>query len=87
MDLIVELKITNLSDWIMLQPLLQRLQIAFVQKTEIPPVSGVTNPSQTALFEDFQGKSIPIWSPYEAQDAAEILLQAMKNNSNSTKSL
>ena len=31
MDLIVELKITNLSDWAIIQPLLKRLKINFVQ--------------------------------------------------------
>ena len=31
-DLIVELKITNLNDWAIIQPLLQRLKITFVQK-------------------------------------------------------
>ena len=55
MDLIIELKITNLSDWAIIQPLLKRLKISFVQK-------------------------MPIWSPYDSYDAAEILLHAMKNN-------
>ncbi len=32
MDLIIELKITNLSDWAIIQPLLKRLKITFVQK-------------------------------------------------------
>ena len=32
MDLIVELKITNISDWAIIQPLLKRLKIHFVQK-------------------------------------------------------
>jgi hypothetical protein len=30
--MVIELKITNLSDWAIIQPLLQRLKIAFVQK-------------------------------------------------------
>ena len=55
MDLIIELKIKNLSDWAIIQPLLKRLKISFIQK-------------------------MPIWSPYDSYDAAEILLQAMKNN-------
>jgi hypothetical protein len=32
--MIIELKITNLSDWAIIQPLLNRLKIAFVQKEE-----------------------------------------------------
>ena len=32
MDLIIELKIKNLSDWAIIQPLLKRLKISFVQK-------------------------------------------------------
>ena len=55
MSLIVVLKITNLSDWAVIQPFLMMLKISFVQK-------------------------MPIWSPYDSYDAAEILLHAMKNN-------
>ena len=36
MDLIIELKIKNPSDWAMLQPLLKRLRIRFIQKNEVP---------------------------------------------------
>ena len=36
MDLIIELKIKNPSDWAMLQPLLKRLKIRFTQKNEAP---------------------------------------------------
>lgn len=32
MDLIIELKITNISDWAIIKPLLQRLKIPFIQK-------------------------------------------------------
>lgn len=32
MDLIIELKITNINDWAIIRPLLQRLKIHFVQK-------------------------------------------------------
>ena len=35
MDLIIELKIKNPSDWAMLQPLLKRLKIRFIQKNEV----------------------------------------------------
>lgn len=34
MDLIIELKINNPSDWAMLQPLLKRLKIRFSQKND-----------------------------------------------------
>jgi hypothetical protein len=30
--MVIELKITNLNDWAIIQPLLNRLKIAFVQK-------------------------------------------------------
>ena len=86
MDLIIELKITNLSDWAIIQPLLKRLKISFVQK----PVQKVIEQNQLASeppvhYSDastaFQQESqTPIWSPYDSYDAAEILLQAMKNN-------
>ena len=36
MDLIIELKIKNPSDWAMLQPLFKRLKIRFTQKNEVP---------------------------------------------------
>lgn len=46
--MIIELKITNLSDW--------------------------------AIQPDILMENAVVWSPYEAYDAAEVLLQAMKNN-------
>ena len=36
MDLKIELKIKNTSDWAILQPLLERLKIRFTQKNEVP---------------------------------------------------
>lgn len=33
MDLVIELKIKNLNDWTIIQPLLKRLRISFVQKS------------------------------------------------------
>ena len=86
MSLIVELKITNLSDWAIIQPLLKRLKISFVQK----PIQKEVKQNQMAseppvLYSEsstvFQQESqTPIWSPYDSYDAAEILLNAMKNN-------
>ena len=37
MELIIELKIKNLKDWDIIQPLLQRLRISFTKK-EVPSV-------------------------------------------------
>lgn len=83
MDLIIELKITNLGDWAIIQPLLKRLKISFVQKSlqkEIEPIT------QKQIADDadvhlIQGESKAIvWSPYDSYDAADVLLQALKNN-------
>ena len=93
-DLIVELKITNLSDWAIIQPLLQRLKITFVQK-ETPqtfiaePIVAYTQKEHVTEFVeqpisqlDTLVENTYIWSPYDAYDAAEVLLKAMKNNKN-----
>jgi hypothetical protein len=39
MDLVIELKIKNPSDWAMLQPLLERLKIRFTKKNVEPQTS------------------------------------------------
>ena len=52
MDLIIELKIKNPSDWAMLQPLLERLKIRFTKKENQPPQ--VVNPQN--LADRFAGK-------------------------------
>jgi hypothetical protein len=40
MDLVVELKINNLSDWAIIERLLKRLKVNFVQKAvEVPTIS------------------------------------------------
>lgn len=39
MDLVIELKIKNPSDWAMLQPLLERLKIRFTKKNIEPQTS------------------------------------------------
>ncbi|MEO0041560.1 MAG: hypothetical protein RL329_1008 [Bacteroidota bacterium] len=88
MDLVIELKITNPTDWAMLQHLLQRLKIPFVQKGQnalhpsviTAPITPVT-PFQTELLP----QEVLVWSPYDAYDAADLLLETMKNNSNLTK--
>ena len=86
MDLIIELKITNLSDWAIIQPLLKRLKISFVQKpiqkeieqNQMASELAVLYSESSTLFQ--QESETPIWSPYDSYDAAEILLNAMKNN-------
>ena len=48
MDLIIELKIKNPNDWVVLQPLLKRLKIRFSQKNVEPQQSAkepVENPN------------------------------------------
>jgi hypothetical protein len=83
MDLIIELKITNVSDWAIIQPLLKRLKIPFVQKT-LPKETLLTAQKQVTTTTDahlMQGESqAVVWSPYDAYDAADVLLQALKNN-------
>jgi hypothetical protein len=71
MSLIIELKISNLNDWIIIQPLLKRLKIPFVQKQV---EQGVDFPLE--IIEDET-----IWSPYDSFDAAATLLQAIESNS------
>jgi hypothetical protein len=44
MDLIIELKIKNLRDWEIIQPLLQRLRISFTKKEIYQAVSQEENP-------------------------------------------
>ena len=56
MDLIVELKITNLSDWAIIQPLLKRLKIAFVQK----------NTAQTSIVVEPKKETVSTLKPRHA---------------------
>lgn len=84
MDLIVELKITNLSDWAIIQPLLKRLKINFVQKTiqkesEQKLPFGQTQPEENALLTSLQQTPAEVWSPYDSHKAAESLLQLLNN--------
>ena len=91
--MIIELKITNLNDWNIIQPLLKRLKISFTQKDlEQTPIVE----ESTALYkkkeptpsinnkQNLELDNAVVWSPYDAYDAAEVLLQAMKNNTPST---
>jgi hypothetical protein len=84
MDLIIELKIANVSDWAIIQPLLKRLKIPFVQKSfqkEIEQNPKIQNENLPDFSSSLQGESKAIaWSPYDSYDAAEVLLQALKNN-------
>ena len=94
-DLIIELKITNLSDWAIIQPLLRRLKITFIQKETqqifiAEPITAYTQKERVTEFveqppisqSDTLVENAYIWSPYDAYDAAEVLLEAMKNNKN-----
>lgn len=95
--MIIELKITNLNDWAIIQPLLKRLKISFIQKeveqffvAEEPAVL-YNDKETTPLFTerpatqpDLLMENAVVWSPFDAYDAAEVLLQAMKNNTSST---
>ena len=93
-DLIIELKITNLSDWAIIQPLLRRLKITFIQKETqqtfiAEPITAYTQKERVIEFveqpvnqSDTLVENAYIWSPYDAYDAAEVLLEAMKNNKN-----
>lgn len=86
MDLIVELKITNLSDWAIIQPLLKRLKIHFVQKNmlkESEQSSSIIETQSTAdaLMALKQQSPAEVWSPFDSHKAAESLLQLL-NNSN-----
>jgi hypothetical protein len=84
MDLIIELKIANVSDWAIIKPLLKRLKIPFVQKSfqkEIEQNPKIQNENLPDFSPSLQGESKAIaWSPYDSYDAAEVLLQALKNN-------
>ena len=60
MDLITELKIKNPNDWAMLQPLLKRLKIRFIQKNEV---------SQQSVKE-------PVENPKSVLDKLNALLDA-----------
>ena len=97
--LVIELKINNPSDWAILQPLLKRLKISFIQRfiqteteqnssTQEKQILNISNTTQ--LSNDFrvfqtslQGDKAVVWSPYDAYDAADILLETMKTNQNS----
>jgi hypothetical protein len=85
MDLVIELKISNPTDWAMLQHLLQRLKIPFVQKAPAA-LPEIAVPARSPLFAPLskgdQPSILDVWSPFDAYDAADVLLQAMKNNPN-----
>lgn len=87
----IELTINNLNDWTIIQLLLKRLKISFVQK-ETERVSVVQEPA-AVLYNKQEAKPTlseiivenpVVWSPYDAYDAANILLEAIKNNTPST---
>lgn len=86
MDLIIELKITNISDWAIIKPLLQRLKIHFVQKTTVKEsnqnLSFIQTETEANALMPLQQSPAEVWSPYDSHKAAESLLQ-MLNNSNS----
>jgi hypothetical protein len=52
MDLIIELKIKNPTDWDIIQPLLQRLKISFTKK-EVRPIE-ITEPTIDAELQALQ---------------------------------
>ena len=83
MDLIVELKITNISDWIAIQPLLQRLKIPFVQRTvpkEVEQTAVASDAGVEALLALQRESSAFFLSPYDSEEAAETLLKLLKSN-------
>jgi hypothetical protein len=86
--MVIELKITNLSDWAIIQPLLQRLKIAFVQKDSehisvaeesvfLYKKTEITTPltEKVPIQPHIVMEDAVIWSPYDAYEAAEILLK------------
>ncbi len=85
MDLIIELRISNINDWAIIQPLLKRLKIHFVQKTfqkqndqsqSIPDVQ-----KDVAVLQALQQHPPAIvWSAYDSPKAAETLLQLLDNS-------
>jgi hypothetical protein len=84
--MIVELKITNPSDWAIIQPLLKRLKIAFVEKEEslnnmAQKPDAVYYTKEQKLETLIQSEETAyVWSPYDSFGAAEILLDALKKN-------
>ena len=85
MALIVELKITNLSDWAIIQPLLRRLKIHFVQKP-LHPENEQSQPTQSETTETDALRTLQqpfpatVWSAYDSPKAAETLLQLLENS-------
>jgi hypothetical protein len=72
MDLIVELKITNISDWAAIQPLLHRLKIPFVQRTslrEVAQIPDAIDADAAALLALQRESPAFVWSPYGSDDA------------------
>jgi hypothetical protein len=83
MDLIVELKITNLSDWTAIQPLLQRLKIPFVQKVvpkEVEQTAAASDAGAEALLALQRESPAFVWSPYDAFEAEKSLSLLIENN-------
>lgn len=83
MDLIIELKITNIADWAIIQPLLKRLKISFVQKIpqkEILVTPSVNEENRDLLLALQRESSAFFLSPYDSDEAAETLLKLLKNN-------
>ncbi len=85
MTLVVELKITNLSDWAIIQPLLKRLKIHFVQKPlqrENEQFQSIDDTkTDTAKLKTLQQPSpATVWSAYDSPKAAETLLQLLENS-------
>jgi hypothetical protein len=82
----IELKITNPSDWAIIQPLLKRLKIAFVEKEEslgnmVQEPDAVYHTKEQKLESLIQSEETAyVWSPYDSFEAAEILLDTMKKN-------
>jgi hypothetical protein len=84
--MIVELKIANPSDWAIIQPLLKRLKIAFVEKEEsssnmVQEPEAMYYTKEQKLESLIQSEETAyVWSPYGSFEAAEILLDALKKN-------
>ena len=85
MDLIIELRISNVQDWAIIQPLLKRLKIHFVQRTihkendQSLPVSE-SQKDVDALQDLQQHTPATVWSAYDSPKAAHTLLQLLDDS-------
>lgn len=85
MDLIIELRISNINDWAIIQPLLKRLKIHFVQKTiqkENDQSQSISDAQKDVDVLQALQQHAPaiVWSAYDSPKAAETLLQLLDNS-------